>query len=50
MNDTEKQLLKIIADMDGTPTGAYNIRANGALESRATTENIDIRTKTDKPV
>lgn len=49
MNDTEKQLLKIIADMDGTPTGAYNIRANGALESRATTENIDIRTKTDKP-
>ena len=49
MNDTEKQLLKIIADMDGTPTGAYNIRANGALESRATTKNIDIRTKTDKP-
>lgn len=49
MNDTEKQLLKIIADMDGTPAGAYNIRANGALESRATTENIDIRTKTDKP-
>lgn len=49
MNDTEKQLLKIIADMEGTPSGAYNIRANGALESRATTENIDIRTKTDKP-
>ena len=49
MNDTEKQLLKIIADMDGTPAGAYNIRANGALEARATTENIDIRTKTNKP-
>ncbi|MBO7520572.1 MAG: SufD family Fe-S cluster assembly protein, partial [Clostridia bacterium] len=49
MNDTERQLLKIIADMEGTPAGAYNIRANGALESRATTENIDIRTKTDKP-
>ena len=49
MNDTEKQLLKIIADINGKPTGAYNIRANGALESRATTENIDIRTKTDKP-
>ncbi len=49
MNDTERQLLKIIADMDGVPKGAYNIRANGALESRATTENIDIRTKTDKP-
>ena len=49
MNDTERQLLKIIADMEGTPKGAYNIRANGKLDSRATTENIDIRTKTDKP-
>ena len=49
MTDTEKQLLKIIADMDGKPNGAYNIRANGKLESRAVTENIDIRTKTDKP-
>lgn len=49
MTDTEKQLLKIIADMDGEPSGAYNIRANGALESRRVTENIDIRTKTDKP-
>ncbi len=49
MNDTEKELLKIIADMDGTPAGAYNIRANGSLAGRATTENIDIRTKTDKP-
>lgn len=46
---TEQQLLKIIADMDGTPDGAYNIRANGMLDSRATTANIDIRTKTDKP-
>ncbi|MBO4693901.1 MAG: SufD family Fe-S cluster assembly protein [Clostridia bacterium] len=35
--------------MNGVPKGAYNIRANGALASRATTENIDIRTKTDKP-
>ncbi len=49
MTNTEKELLKIIADMDGTPAGAYNIRANGALAARATTENIDIRTKTDKP-
>ena len=49
MNDTERELLKIIADMDGTPAGAYNIRANGTLAGRATTENIDIRTKTDKP-
>ncbi len=48
MNSTEKQLLKIIADMDGAPDGAYNIRANGALAERRTTENIDIRTKSDK--
>ncbi|MBR0467179.1 MAG: SufD family Fe-S cluster assembly protein [Clostridia bacterium] len=49
MTETEKQLLKIIADMEGEPKGAYNIRANGALRARATTNNIDIRTKEDKP-
>ena len=49
MNNTELELLKIIADMEGTPEGAYNIRANSELESRRVTENIDIRTKTDKP-
>ena len=49
MNNTELELLKIIADMDGTPDGAYNIRANGALGGRRTTDNIDIRNKTDKP-
>ncbi len=48
MNNTELELLKIIADMDGAPSGAYNIRANGALDSRQVTENIDIRTKEDK--
>ena len=30
------------------PEGAYNIRANGMLDSRNTTKNIDIITKTDK--
>ena len=49
MESTEKQLLKIIADMEGIPSGAYNIRANGALAERRVTENIDIRNKTDKP-
>lgn len=48
MTDTEKELLKIIADMDGVPNGAFNIRANGSLAMRNTTPNIDIRTKTDK--
>lgn len=48
MNNTEQQLLKIIADMDGIPQGAYNIRSNGQLADRRVTENIDIKTKTDK--
>ena len=47
MNNTEKELLKIIADMDGTPTGAYNIRANGALAERKVTENVNIVNKAD---
>lgn len=49
INDTEKQLLKIIADMDSLPTGAYNIRANGGLGGRNTTESVQIRNKEDKP-
>ena len=48
MNNTELELLKIIADMEGTPDGAYNIRANSGLADRRVTENIDIKTKTDK--
>lgn len=48
MNNTEKQLLKIITDMDGEPQGAYNIRANGELAQRRITPNIDIKTKEDK--
>ena len=31
ITNIEKDLLKIIADMDGTPEGAFNIRANGVL-------------------
>lgn len=49
MNNTELELLKIIANMEGTPDGAYNIRANSELASRHVTENVDIVTKTDKP-
>lgn len=48
MNNIQKDLLKIIADMDGVPSGAFNIRANGSLAERHTTPNVDIRTKTDK--
>ncbi len=49
MDAIEKMLLKQTADLEGIPHGAYNIRANGALESRSTTANIDIVTKEDKP-
>ncbi len=48
MNDIQKDLLKIIADMDGAVSGAFNIRANGSLAERHTTESVDIKTKTDK--
>ncbi|MDX9871276.1 MAG: SufD family Fe-S cluster assembly protein [Clostridia bacterium] len=49
MNEMELKLLHEIADLDGEPTGAYNIRKNGALESRASTEHILIQSKPDKP-
>ena len=49
MDKIEKNLLEQIADLHDVPQGAYNIRANGQLSSRATTENVDIVTKTDKP-
>ena len=49
MNDINSQLLKIIADMDGTPTGAYNIRENGKSSMRNITDNITIKNKSDNP-
>ena len=49
MQNTELDLLKMIADIDGIPSGAHNIRANGETGSRVVTENVDIVTKTDKP-
>lgn len=49
MDSIEKNILKTIADIEKTPMGAYNIRANGKGIERKTTENIDIVTKEDKP-
>ena len=49
MNNVDIRLLKEIADLEGTPKGAYNIRKNGQLDSRKTTANIDIVTKEDSP-
>ena len=49
MDAIQKNLLLETAGLHDVPQGAYNIRANGALGGRATTENIDIVTKEDKP-
>jgi len=45
----QRNILHEVADLDGIPQGAYNIRANGKSAARNTTANIDIVTKEDKP-
>ncbi len=45
----DKLLLEQIADLHDVPQGAYNIRKNGEKAGRATTVNIDITSKTDRP-
>lgn len=48
MLDTiQKRLLAEVADLHEVPEGAYNIRANGRMEARNTTANIDIVSKQD---
>lgn len=47
MDQIQKTLLEEIAGLHEVPQGAYNIRANGAMAGRNTTEHIDIVTKTD---
>ncbi|MCR6545467.1 SufD family Fe-S cluster assembly protein [Dehalobacterium formicoaceticum] len=49
LNAVDKVLLKAVADLQDLPTGAFNIRKNGAGVERKTTPNINILTKTDKP-
>jgi len=49
LTQTELGLLKQIADLEKTPHGAYNIRKNGQADSRSSTANILIESKTDKP-
>lgn len=44
----EQELLEAVADLHEIPEGAYNIRRNGELMSRRTTDDIDIIPKTDK--
>lgn len=49
MDDIRAGLLEKIADIHGTPQGAYNIRENSELAGRGNTVDITIETKTDKP-
>ncbi len=44
LNATDKQLLKEVADLEGIPKGAYNIRKNGKLLGREVSANINIET------
>lgn len=45
LNSIQKYLLKEIADMDGTPDGAYNIRSDSCAIDRRSTENVEIVSK-----
>lgn len=47
MDQIQKTLLEEISGLHEVPQGAYNIRVNGELDSRACTENIEIVTKKD---
>jgi Fe-S cluster assembly scaffold protein SufB len=42
LNAIDKGLLKAVADLEDIPRGAYNIRKNGQLLSRAISANINI--------
>ena len=47
MNQVDLELLKEIADLESVPQGAFNLRKDGELDSRNSTANIEIVTKTD---
>lgn len=47
LDDIQRRLLEEVADLHKVPEGAFNIRANGQMDSRNTTANIDIISKTD---
>ena len=49
MAQIDTRLLREVAELEGIPKGAYNIRKNGKLDSRASTANIEIVSKTDQP-
>ena len=43
----DKDLLKTVADLEGIPKGAYNIRKNGKLLTREVSANINIERNAD---
>ncbi len=49
MDKIEQNLLEQITDLHSVPQGAYNIRTNGQLSGRNTTDHINIVTKEGKP-
>ncbi len=49
LNLTQQNLLKEITGLESFSLDAFNVRLNGKLHGRKTTDNIDIITKKDKP-
>lgn len=49
LSAVDKKILEEVASLHDVPQGAYNIRRDGEGISRQSTENIEIRVKTDKP-
>jgi len=47
LNALDKDLLKTVADLEGIPRGAYNIRKNGKLLAREVSSNINIETNAE---
>lgn len=45
MNTVVKDMLNTVADIDGTPEGAYNIRVNGQSVGRVSTRSVEITPK-----
>ena len=48
LNDIQKHILSVVADMASIPDGAVNIRSDGQKEYRQNSEHITIESKTDK--
>lgn len=48
LNETQKNILEMVAGMKEPPVGAVNIRADGKKEYRTCSEHISIESKTDK--